>query len=86
MNAMSSQGLDGVVITPDTINEHLQRIADAEAYIQRFGAKPQQIAYLTTLHEQSSRYLAAMQTRIDELQKTMSAYEETLEAVGEKQR
>lgn len=83
---MSSQGFDGVLITPDTIAEHLQRIKDAEEYGKRFGMTPQTQAYLNTLHEQSSKYLAVMDAKIQTLQGTLTTYKETVAALGEKQR
>lgn len=72
---------DGVLITPDTIKTHLQRTQDAEEYIGRFGAKPQAVSYLNTLHEQSTEYLTVMQAELERLQKVIRAYDETAKAM-----
>ena len=72
---------DGVVITPDTIKTHLQRTQDAEEYIGRFGAKPQAVTYLNTLHQQSTEYLEVMQAEMERLQKVVRAYDEAAKAM-----
>lgn len=63
------------LITPSTITEHLQRIKDAEALYAKFG-KPETLAYLNTLHSQSSDLLTAMQQQVDTYRRVVNAYDE----------
>ncbi len=73
---------DGALVTMDTINEHLRKIQETQAHIEKFGASEPQVAFLNSLNAQSTRYLTAAFHELERKMLAIQAYDDAVNMIA----